>query len=85
MAAGVVEQSVDPALGNGRHVGDDDGQQVTGMGERRAVEVAARLDAPVGQHHGIVDGRAQLDAGDPGGEVERVRAAPCTWGVQRSE
>ena len=40
--------------------------------ERRAVEVAARLDAAVGQDHRVVDRRAQLGVGDRAGVGDRV-------------
>ena len=67
-----VEEAVGPALAHAGDVGDDDGQQVAGVGERRAVEVADRLDPPVGEHDRVVDGRRQLPVGARLGEGERV-------------
>ena len=67
-----VEQPVGAALGDRADLGHGDRQEVADEGERRAVEVAARLDPTVGQHHRVVDRRAQLDGGDP-----RRRARAC--------
>ncbi len=45
--AGAVEQPVGAPLGQRAEVGDGDGEEVADVGERRAVEVAARLDPAV--------------------------------------
>ena len=64
----------------GGDVGDDDGQQVAGVRQRRHVEVAHRLDPTVGEHHRVVDRGRQLVVGARVGEGEGVaQAAPCTW------
>ena len=61
-------------------------EQVAGQGERRPVEVAAGLDPSVGQHHRVVDRRAELRRGDADRRSARAsRAAPFTCGAQRSE
>ena len=52
--AGHVEQPVDAALGDRADLGGGDGQEVGGEAERRAVEVAGRLDPAVGQHDRVV-------------------------------
>ena len=83
--AGGVEQAVGAALGDRADLGRGDGEEVADEAERRAVEVAARLDPAVGQDHRVVDGRAQLDRGHARACATVSRAAPCTWGVQRSE
>ena len=54
--------------------------------ERRAVEVAARLDAAVGQHHRVVDRRHAAPRPPRARRASSVsRAAPVTCGAQRSE
>ena len=67
-----VEQAVGPPLAQGADVGDGDGEEVGHRRDRRAVEVAARLDAAVRQHDRVVDERAQLALGDRAGVLDRV-------------
>ncbi len=55
-----VEQAVGAPLGDRPDLGDRDREEVADQGERRPVEVAARLDAPVGEHHRVVDRRSKL-------------------------
>ena len=62
--AGAVEQPVGAPLDQRAEVGDGDGEEVADVGERRAVEVAARLDPAVAQDHRVVDGGHQLVTGD---------------------
>ena len=64
------------------------GEEVAREAERCAMEVAARLDAPVGQDHRVVDRRVELALGDRAGVgdgVERgavhLRRAPQRVGV----
>ncbi len=71
-AAG-VEQAVGPALGDGADRGDGDRQKVARQSQRRAVEVAARLDAAVGEDHRVVDRRAQLGRRRPTRRERRHR------------
>ena len=86
LRSGAVEQPVGTALGDRTGVGHGDRQEVAHLGDRRAVEVAARLHATVGQQRRVVDRRAQLDVGNPRRRARTAsRAAPCTWGVHRSE
>ena len=67
-----VEQPVGAALGDPADLGDRDGEEVEREAERRAVEVAARLDAAVRQHHRVVDRARQLAGRHPLGVGERV-------------
>ena len=72
--AGRVEQPVRPPLGDPADLRDGDGQEVAREGERRAVEVPARLHAAVGEDHRVVDRRAQLGARPPAARGRRCRA-----------
>ena len=82
---GAVEQPVGAPLDEGADVGDGDGEEVADVGERRAVEVAARLDPTVGQDHRVVDGGHQLVTGDGLGVGDRVarRAVDLRGAAQR--
>ena len=51
-----VEQAVDAALANAGEIGEHDGRVVKGVGQRRAVEVAARQHLCVGQVFGGIRG-----------------------------
>ena len=53
---------------------DRDRQEVAHERQRRAVEVAAALDAPVGQDHRVVDRRVELALGDQPGRGRACRA-----------
>ena len=78
-----VEHAVGAALRDRADLGGRDRQEVAGQRHRRAVKVPARLHAAVGQHHRVVDGRAQLGGGHglhvgprvPRGAVHLRRAA----------
>src|SRR5262249_37826281 len=70
--AAYVEQPVDTALGDRTHLGGGDGEEVGREAERRAVEVAGRLDAPVREHHGIVHNGHQLPRRDALRELQGV-------------
>ena len=80
-----VEQAVGAPLAERADVGDRDGQEVGDGGDRRAVEVAARLDPPVGQHDRVVDERHQLALGDRPGVLDGVpgRAVDLRRAAQR--
>ncbi len=82
---GAVEQAVGPSLAERTDVGDRDGQEVGDGGDRRAVEVAARLDPAVGQHDRVVDERHQLALGDRAGVLDGVarRAVDLRRAAQR--
>ena len=67
-----VEQAVDAPLGDGADFAGRDRQVIAGEGQDLAVEVAVRLDPLVAQDGRVVDGRAQLAAGDRAGEGERI-------------
>ena len=72
MRAGGVEQPVGAALADRRQLRHGDREEVAHEAERCAVEVAARLDPPVGQDHRVVDRRVELALGDRAGVGEGV-------------
>ena len=81
----MVEQAVEPPLGDGAHFGQGDGQVVGRERDRRPVEVAAGLDATVREDHRVVDGRCQLAVGRLPHEGEGVAGGAVDLGVQRIE
>ena len=60
MAAVAVEHPIDATFGNRPHLGQGDCQEVRREPEWRAMEVPARLDPPIIEHHRIVDRRRKL-------------------------
>ena len=81
----MVEQAVGAPLADRPDVGDGDGEEVGDGGDRRAVEVSARLDAAIGQHDRVVDERDQLAVGDRPGVLDGVagRAVDLRRAAQR--
>ena len=71
-----VEQPVGPPLGDRADLGGRDREEVARHPHRRPVEVAARLDAPVGQDHRVVDRGPQLHRRHPRSERQRVARRP---------
>ena len=67
-----VEEAVRAALGDRGDVRDGDGEEVEDVADRRAVEVAVGLHAPVGRDDGVVDRRGELAVGDQRRVGDRV-------------
>ena len=74
--AGGVEQPVDATFRHGGRIGQRDGEEVAGVAEGGAVEVAVGLDATVREHDRVVDRGRELTAGDGGGELQGVASGP---------
>ena len=86
VAAGDVEEPVGAALAHRGHVGDRDREEVEDVPDRRAVEVAVRLDPAVeGDARGCRWPRPARGAATAAACSRVSRAAPCTCGAQRSE
>ena len=83
--AGAVEHAIGAPLGDGSDLGGSDRQEVARKADGCAVEVAARLDATVGQHAGVVDRRHQLGVGNRAGVGDGVarRAVHLRSAAQR--
>ena len=62
-----VQEAVGAALGNGRQVRGDDGEEIERIGHRRTVEIAIGDHAAVLGHHRVVHGGGQLALGHLGG------------------
>ena len=79
----------DPPLADRGQVGERDREQVERGGHRRAVEVSRRDDPfalrRLGEHERVVGDRVDLDLEHPATWASPSRAAPWTWGMQRSE
>ncbi len=69
-----VEQAVGPSLRDRADLGDRDREEVAGEREPRPKEVSAGLDAPVGQHHRVVDRRRRAPRARPGARDRACRA-----------
>ena len=80
-----VEQPVGASLGDRSDLCGGDGQEVAREPDRGAMEIAAGLDAPVGQHHRIVDRRVQLVGRHAPSMLQRVprRAGHLRRAAQR--
>ncbi len=68
-----VEQPIGAPLADRAHLGGGDREEIAGEADRRAVEVAARLDPAVGQHHRVVDRGCELGARRSGRRALRCR------------
>ena len=83
--AALVEEPVGAALAHARDIRDRDREEVEHVADRRAVEVAVRLDPAVEGDHRVVDRARELALGDRAGVVEGVarRAVHLRGAAQR--
>ena len=77
-----IQEAVGAALGNGRQVRGDDGEEIKRIGHRRAVEVAVRDHAAILGHHRVVHRGSQLALGHLGCVGQGIaESASYLWGA----